>query len=332
MLTLAIETSCDDTSVAVVEKPNIVLSNVVASQIATHIKYGGVVPEIASRMHIESIELCVKEALDQANKMLKDIDLISVTQGPGLVGSLLVGVSFAKALSVVTDIPVVGVNHMRGHIASCYISNPELKPPYIALVISGGHTYIMDVEDFNTMHKMGETRDDAAGESYDKVARVLGIGYPGGAELESLAENGTDKLSFPRIYLEKDSFDFSFSGLKTAVINYINTETMKGHVLNREDIANSFQSAVIDVIAEKVIRAAKLKARKQIAISGGVSNNKAIRNAIAESGKKFGIEIFYPEPKYTGDNAAMIGVEGFLAYGRTGESPINFVADPNMGL
>lgn len=332
MINLAIETSCDDTSVAVLEKPNIVLSNVVQSQIATHLKYGGVVPEIASRMHIEAIEFCLKEALLRANKTLKDVDLISVTRGPGLIGSLLVGVSFAKALGVATDKPVVGVNHMKGHIASNYISNPELKPPYIALVISGGHTYIIDVKDYDDFDKIGETKDDATGESFDKVARVMGIGYPGGAELEKLALSGVDNLNFPRVYLSKDSFDFSFSGLKTAVINYINTENMKGNSIKREDVARSFQEAVIDVLSEKVIRAAKLRNRKIIAISGGVSNNKAIRERIQKLGKPYGISVMYPEAKYTGDNAAMIGVAGFIEYEKNGASPIDFVADPNMGL
>lgn len=332
MLTLAIETSCDDTSIAVVEKPNKVLSNVVQSQIDTHLKYGGVVPEIASRMHIDAIEICLKEALLRADKTLKDIDLISVTQGPGLIGSLLVGVSFAKALGVATGIPVVGVNHMKGHIASNYISNPDLKPPYIALVVSGGHTYIIDVVDYDEFHKIGETKDDATGESFDKVARVMGIGYPGGAELEKLAKDGEDVLDFPRVYLSKDSFDFSFSGLKTAVINYINTENMKGNPIKREDVARSFQEAVIDVIVDKVIRAAKMKNRKTIAISGGVSNNKAIRDSIQKAGEEFQIKVLTPEAKYTGDNAAMIGVAGFIQYEKYGESPIDFVADPNMGL
>lgn len=332
MLTLAIETSCDETSVAVVKENREVLSNVIASQISTHVEFGGVVPEIASRMHIEAISLVIDKALKDAGVGLKDIDFISVTQGPGLIGALLVGVSYAKALAVANDIPIVRVNHMKGHIASNYITHLDLEPPYTALVVSGGHSYIIDVKDYDDFDKMGETRDDACGEAFDKVARVLGFGYPGGAELEKAALDGKPTIDFPRVWLEKDSYDFSFSGLKTAVINYINTEKMKNHEININDVARSFQDAVIDVIVEKTIRAANAKNRKIIAISGGVSNNRAIREALQKEGDKYGIKVLYPLPKYTSDNAAMIGMEGFIARKSMGDSDLRFIADANMGL
>ncbi|MCI5675621.1 MAG: tRNA (adenosine(37)-N6)-threonylcarbamoyltransferase complex transferase subunit TsaD [Ezakiella sp.] len=332
MYTLAIETSCDETSIAIVDDNRNVLSNIIATQIATHKEYGGVVPEIASRMHIEAINMTLDAALSEAKLTLKDIDFISVTQGPGLVGALLVGVSFAKALAVSNDIPIVAVNHMRGHIASNYITHKSLEPPYIALVLSGGHSYIMDVIDYNHLVKLGETRDDAAGEAYDKVARVLGIGYPGGAELEKLAKKGRPTIDFPRVYLEKDSYDFSFSGLKTAVINYINTASMKNEKIIKEDVACSFQDAVIDVIVEKSIRAARNRNRKIIAISGGVSNNRTIFEALKKAGEAYDIEILYPLAKFTSDNAAMIGEEGMIKFKHEGPSDIRFIADPNMGL
>lgn len=332
MLTLAIETSCDETSVAVVKENREVLSNVIASQIDTHVIYGGVVPEIASRMHIEAISLVIDKALKDANVTLDDIDFITVTQGPGLIGALLVGVSYAKALALANNIPIVPVNHMKGHIASNYITHKDLEPPYIALVISGGHSYIIDVKDYDDFDKMGETRDDACGEAFDKVARVIGFGYPGGAQLEKAALDGQATIDFPRVWLEKDSYDFSFSGLKTAVINHINTEKMKGHEINVNDLAKSFQDAVIDVLVEKTIRACLGKNRKIIAISGGVSNNKAIREALQKEGDKHGIKVLYPLPKYTSDNAAMIGMQGFISRKSEGDGDLIFTADANLGL
>lgn len=332
MLTLAIETSCDETSVAVVKENREVLSNVIASQIDTHVVYGGVVPEIASRMHIEAISLVIDKALKDADVTLDDIDFITVTQGPGLIGALLVGVSYAKALALANNIPIVPVNHMKGHIASNYITHKDLEPPYIALVISGGHSYIIDIKDYDDFDKMGETRDDACGEAFDKVARVIGFGYPGGAQLEKAALDGQATIDFPRVWLEKDSYDFSFSGLKTAVINHINTEKMKGHEINVNDLAKSFQDAVIDVLVEKTIRACLEKNRKIIAISGGVSNNKAIREALQKEGDKHGIKVLYPLPKYTSDNAAMIGMQGFISRKSEGDGDLIFTADANLGL
>ncbi|MDO5716276.1 MAG: tRNA (adenosine(37)-N6)-threonylcarbamoyltransferase complex transferase subunit TsaD [Tissierellia bacterium] len=331
-LTLAIESSCDETSAAVVEGLRTVRSNVVSSQIATHVTYGGVVPEIASRMHIEAIHHVVERALAEADTTLDAIDFLSVTQGPGLVGALLVGVSYAKGLAIATGKDIVGVNHMKGHIASNYITHPHLKPPYIALVVSGGHSYIMDVIDYDHMEKLGETRDDAMGEAYDKVARVLGFGYPGGSALEKHALEGSPTIDFPRVYLEKGSLDFSFSGLKTAVINHINTEKMKGHSLNSPDIARSFQDSIIEVVRDKTMDALHRRGRKIIAISGGVSANTALRKALEEVASKEGVEVYVPARGYISDNAAMIGAAAQIEYALHGPSDLRFTADPNMKL
>lgn len=330
--TLAIETSCDETSASVLEGERGVCSNIVSSQIDTHRRYGGVVPELASRMHIESIQPAVEMALAGAGCTLADIDLIAVTQGPGLVGALLVGVSYAKGLAVATGKPIVAVNHMEGHIASNYRTHSDLAPPYIALVISGGHTYVLDVLDYDRMVKLGETRDDAVGEAFDKVARVLGLPYPGGAALETMARTGRADLAFPRVFLEPDAFDFSFSGLKTAVLNYLHTAEMKGESVVREDVAASFQAAVFEVLIERALRACAVCGRKAIAVSGGVSNNRTFFERLSQEAMRKGIRVFAPEARFTGDNAAMIGCAGYLSYRAHGPSTLDFTADPNLGL
>lgn len=330
-ITLAFETSCDETSVAIVKGIDTVLSSKTYTQIATHKNYGGVVPEIASRMHIEVIDEVLKETLREAQMNLKDVDTISVTSGPGLVGALLVGVSYAKALSIATKKPIIAVNHMKGHIASIYISE-KIKPPFLALVISGGHTYIIDVLDYNKFIKLGQTQDDAVGEAFDKVARVLGYPYPGGQKIEESALLGEDVYKFPRVFLEKDKFNFSFSGLKTAVINEINKMKMKNIEIDKNNISRSFQEAVIDVLVEKTISAAKKMKRDKIVICGGVSNNNAIFERISNVGEINSIKVFRPKPCYTTDNAAMIGVEGNIEYFYNGASKMDFTADPNLGL
>lgn len=333
MLTLAIETSCDETSAAVVKDGREVLSNIISSQIEIHRKFGGVVPEIASRKHIESINNIIQEALNEANIGFKDIDLISVTRGPGLVGALLVGLSTAKALAYGLNIPIVGVNHIKGHICANYIDHKDLEPPFVCLVVSGGHSYLVQANSYTDYELIGRTRDDAAGEAFDKVARALGLAYPGGPLIDKLAMKGNkDAIHFPRVYLEDNSYDFSFSGLKTAVLNYLNQAKQKNEEIIIEDVAASFQQAVLDVLVDKTFRLAKSRKMDKIVIAGGVAANKGLRDMMMNRGKKEGIEILYPSNILCTDNAAMIGSAGYFQYISGAESDLGMSVEPNLDI
>lgn len=333
LLTLAIETSCDETSVAVIKNGREILSNIIASQIDIHKKFGGVVPEIASRKHIENINKIIQEALDKAEVGFEDIDLVGVTRGPGLVGALLVGISSAKALAYGLDKPLVGVNHIEGHICANYLTHENLEPPFTCLIVSGGHSYLVQVNGYTDYELIGRTRDDAAGEAFDKVARALGIAYPGGPIIDQLAEKGNPQaIDFPRVFLESKSYDFSFSGLKTSVLNYLNGEKQKAREIVVEDVAASFQQAVIDVLVDKTFRLAGERGSKKVVLAGGVAANKGLRKLMEERGKKEGIEIFYPSKILCTDNAAMIGSAAYYNYIDGKESDLGFTVEPNLGL
>lgn len=331
MKVLAVESSCDETSVAVVENGREVYSNVIASQIDTHKKFGGVVPEIASRQHVEAINTVLKEGLDQAGLKLDDIDIIAATKGPGLIGALLVGLSAGKALALATGKPFVGVNHIVGHVCANYISFKDLEPPFIGLIISGGHTYLIEVKDYVDFTLHGRTVDDAVGEAFDKVARSLGLAYPGGPLIDALAKKGKETIEFPRVMIKEDNYNFSFSGLKTAVLNYLNSTRLRGEEIVTEDVCKSFQEAVVDVLLEKSFRLAREKDMDKIVLCGGVSANSRIREAFEERGREENIKIFYPELKLCTDNAAMIASAAYYEYmaGKVDEE--NF-ANPNLGL
>ena len=333
MYTLAIETSCDETSCAILKDGRHVLSNIISSQIDLHKKFGGVVPEIASRKHIENINQVIQEALDVSNLSFSDIDLIAATQGPGLVGALLVGLSTAKALAYGLEIPLVGVNHMKGHVCANYIDHKDLQPPFICLVVSGGHTYLIEVKDYVDYELIGRTRDDAAGEAFDKVARSLGLSYPGGPEIDKLAKLGNNKaIDFPRVILDENTYDFSFSGLKTAVLNYLNQEKQKGIEICIEDVAASFQQAVIDVLVDKSLRLVKEKNMDKIVLAGGVSANEGLRKLMTEKASKENIEVYYPSKILCTDNAAMIGSAGYYQYIKTGQSDLGISALANLDI
>lgn len=333
MLTLAIETSCDETSCAVVKDGREVLSNIISSQIEIHKKFGGVVPEIASRKHIESINNIVQESLDEANVTFNDIDLVGVTYGPGLVGALLVGLSSAKAIAYAIDKPFIGVNHIQGHICANYIEHKDLEPPFISLVVSGGHSYLVHAKDYVDFELIGRTRDDAAGEAFDKVARSIGLPYPGGPHIDRLAKKGNpESIDFPRVMLEKNSYDFSFSGLKTAVLNYLNEMNQKNIDIVEEDVAASFQKAVLDVLVEKSFRLVKEKSLDKIVIAGGVAANSMLRDMMEERGKKEGVKIYYPSPVLCTDNAAMIGSAAYYNYIKGEKSDLSLGVKPNLGL
>lgn len=331
MKVLAVESSCDETSVAVVKDGREVYSNVIASQIDTHKKFGGVVPEIASRQHVEAINTVLKEGLDQAGVKLEDIDIIAATKGPGLIGALLVGLSAGKALALATGKPFVGVNHIVGHVCANYISFKDLEPPFIGLIISGGHTYLIEVKDYVDFTLHGRTVDDAVGEAFDKVARSLGLAYPGGPLIDALAKKGKETIEFPRVMIKEDNYNFSFSGLKTAVLNYLNSTRLRGEEIVTEDVCKSFQEAVVDVLLEKSFRLAREKDMDKIVLCGGVSANSRIREAFEERGREENIKIFYPELKLCTDNAAMIASAAYYEYmaGKVDEE--NF-ANPNLGL
>lgn len=331
MKVLAVESSCDETSVAVVENGREVYSNVIASQIDTHKKFGGVVPEIASRQHVEAINTVLKEGLDQAGVKLSDIDIIAATKGPGLIGALLVGLSAGKALALATGKPFVGVNHIVGHVCANYISFKDLEPPFIGLIISGGHTYLIEVKDYVDFRLHGRTVDDAVGEAFDKVARSLGLSYPGGPVVDALAKKGKESIEFPRVMIKEDNYNFSFSGLKTAVLNYLNSTRLRGEEIVVEDVCKSFQEAVVDVLLEKSFRLAKEKNMDKIILCGGVSANSRIREAFEERGSKENIKIFYPELKLCTDNAAMIASAAYYEY-RAGKVDEENFANPNLGL
>lgn len=315
ILILAIESSCDETAAAVVKNGREVLSNIISSQIDLHKLYGGVVPEIASRKHVENIDAVIKEALKESDTTFDDIDAIAVTYGPGLVGALLVGLAEAKALAYALKKPLIGVHHIEGHISANYIQNKDFKPPYVALVVSGGHSHLVYVEDYGKYEIMGHTRDDAAGEAYDKVARVIGMGYPGGPKIDKAAKLGNpNAIQFPRVFLEEDSYDFSFSGLKSAVLNYVNKEKMMGNEIVPEDIAASFQKSVVEVLVAKTIKAAKEKGVDKVAMAGGVASNTALREALTKACEENNIYLSIPSPILCTDNAAMIGSAAYYEY------------------
>ena len=330
---LAIESSCDETSAAVVVNGREVLSNIIASQIDTHKKYGGVVPEVASRMHIEAISGVVQEALDEANITLDKIDAIGVTYGPGLVGALLVGLQFAKGLALSIKKTLVGVNHIEGHICANYIQHKELKPPFVSLVVSGGHTFIVHVKNYGDYEVIGQTRDDAAGEAYDKVARALGLGYPGGPKIDKLAKEGNPKaIVFPKANFHEETLDFSFSGVKSAVLNYLNKCKMQNIEVNKADVAASFQYAVINVLKENVLLTCKKRNIKTIAIAGGVASNSSLREILINEASKRGIEVLFPAPILCTDNAAMIGSAAYFKFINGEISDLNLNAKPNLKL
>lgn len=312
---LAIETSCDETAAAVVEGGRTVLGSAVYTQIPIHRPYGGVVPEIASRNHVMQLSPTVKEALDQANLSLRDMDAVAVTARPGLIGALLTGVSYAKGLAYALGLPLIGVDHIAGHIAANYLSFPDLTPPFCCLVASGGHSHILLVEDYGRFRLLGRTRDDAAGEAFDKVARVLGLPYPGGPALAALAREGDpDAYRFPAGFnAARDTLDFSFSGLKTAVINALHTAEQRGEPLDRADVAASFQRSVVEVLTERAVRAAVESGTGILALAGGVSANEALRTSMADAAAAAGLRFCVPELRYCGDNAAMIGCAGYYA-------------------
>lgn len=333
ILCLAIESSCDETSVALVLNGREVLSNVIASQIDVHKAFGGVVPEIASRHHLNNINNVVSQALKEADCTLDEIDFIGVTYGPGLVGALLIGLATAKAFSLALGKPLVGVHHIQGHISANFIEHKELKPPFMALVISGGHTNIVEVDDYNSCRVLGGTRDDAAGEAYDKVARVLGLGYPGGPLIDKIAKEGNpEAVAFKRVFLEKDSLDFSFSGIKTGVLNYINNEKQAGHEINVPDVAASFQQAVLDVIVAKAVSAACDMGKDKLVLAGGVAANSKLRQMLDEKCKEKGIELYYPSPILCTDNAAMIGCAAYYKYIAGEIDDLNLDAQANLPL
>ncbi|MDO4188208.1 MAG: tRNA (adenosine(37)-N6)-threonylcarbamoyltransferase complex transferase subunit TsaD [Lachnospiraceae bacterium] len=330
---LAIESSCDETAAAIVKNGREVLSNVIYSQIDLHTVYGGVVPEIASRKHIEKINQVVDKALKDAGLTFNDIDGIAVTYGPGLVGALLVGVSFAKSLSFATDIPLIGVHHIEGHICANYIENKDLKPPFMALVVSGGHTHLVKVKDYGEYEILGRTRDDAAGEAFDKVARAIGLGYPGGPKVDKVSKEGNpEAIVFPKAKVNDSIYDFSFSGLKSAVLNYLNQAEMKGETIVVADVAASFQKAVVDVLVDHTVAAAKEYGFKEVALAGGVASNSGLREAMEEACSKNGVTLYRPSPIFCTDNAAMIGVAGYYEYIKGNRSDYHLNAVPNLKL
>lgn len=330
---LAIETSCDETAAAVVRDGREVLSNIISSQIDLHTLYGGVVPEIASRKHIEKINQVTGQALHEAGRNLSDMDAIAVTYGPGLVGALLVGVSAAKAMSFASGIPLVGVHHIEGHISANYIENKELEPPFVCLVVSGGHSHLVVVRDYGEYEILGRTRDDAAGEAFDKVARAIGLGYPGGPKIDKVSRQGNpDAIQFPRAKVADAVYDFSFSGLKSAVLNYLNSCEMKGIPVCQADVAASFQKAVVDVLVEHSLMAVEESGIDKFAIAGGVASNQALREALAEACRQKGVAFYRPSPILCTDNAAMIGAAAYYEYQKGVRHGYDLNAVPNLKL
>ena len=330
---LAIESSCDETAAAVVQDGRKVLSNIISSQIEIHKLYGGVVPEIASRKHIEKVIQVVDEALKEASLTMDEIDAVAVTYGPGLVGALLVGVSAAKSIAFAHNKPLIGVHHIEGHISANYIDNEELEPPFLCLVVSGGHTNLVIVKDYGEYEVLGKTRDDAAGEAFDKVARAIGLGYPGGPKIQKISEEGNkDAIAFPRAKVADNPFDFSFSGLKSSVLNYINSCEMKGEEINKADIAASFQEAVVDVLVSHTIEGAKQLGFKKIAMAGGVASNTVLREEMKEACERRGFKFYYPSPILCTDNAAMIGAAAYYDYKKGLISDLTLNAVPNLKL
>lgn len=330
---LAIESSCDETAAAVVRNGREILSNVISSQIDLHKLYGGVVPEIASRKHMEKINQVITEAMETAKTDWDDIDAIGVTYGPGLVGALLVGVAEAKAIAYARKLPLIGVHHIEGHISANYIENKELEPPFLCLVVSGGHTHLVCVRDYGKYEILGRTRDDAAGEAFDKVARAIGLGYPGGPKIDQLSgEGNADAIIFPKAHITDSPYDFSFSGVKSSVLNYLNGCTMKGETWNQADVAASFQKAVVEVLVENTMRGVEEYGLKKLAIAGGVASNQALRKAMREACEKNGIAFYYPSPILCTDNAAMIGAAAYYEYINGTRHGWDLNAVPNLKL
>ncbi|MGI6257890.1 MAG: tRNA (adenosine(37)-N6)-threonylcarbamoyltransferase complex transferase subunit TsaD [Anaerovoracaceae bacterium] len=334
IITLGIESSCDETAAAVLKGGRTVLSNIISSQIDVHKAFGGVVPEIASRHHLDNINRVVDQAMKEADVTWEEVDLIGVTYGPGLVGALLIGLSTAKAYALALGKPLVGVHHIEGHISANFIDEPDLKPPFMALIISGGHTSIVDVEDYGEMQVLGRTRDDAAGEAYDKVARVLGLGYPGGPLIDKIAKEGNPQaVEFKRVFLDKDTLDFSFSGTKTGVMNYINNEKQAGREISVADVAASFQEAVLDVVVAKAVGAAVEGGKDKLVVAGGVAANTRLRERLREACGEKGIELYIPSPLLCTDNAAMIASAAYYRYkgGRIDDLSLDAVAQAPLG-
>lgn len=330
---LAIESSCDETAAAVVENGRTVCSNVISSQIDIHTLYGGVVPEIASRKHTERISQVVRKALEEADAKLNEVDAVAVTYGPGLVGALLVGVSYAKGLAFSAGKPLIGVHHIEGHICANYIDHPELEPPFLSLVISGGHTHLVHVADYGKYEILGISRDDAAGEVFDKVARAIGLGYPGGPKIDRISEEGDPAaIAFPRAKIRESEYDFSFSGLKSAVLNYLNSIKMSGEEVRRADVAASFQQAVIDMILERAFLAVKERGERRIVLAGGVASNRHLRDAFSKECEAQGIELYCPPPILCTDNAAMIGAAAYYEYLSGVRDGWDLNAVPNLRL
>ena len=333
MYTLALETSCDETSAAVLQDGRTICSNIISTQVPIHRKFGGVVPEIASRQHIEYVLPIIKKALDTAQVTLSDIDHIGVTYGPGLVGALLVGVAAAKAISFATDIPLVGVNHMEGHIFANFLSHPELEPPFLCLVVSGGHTQLVEIKGYNEFSLLGQTRDDAAGEAFDKIARVMGYPYPGGPQIDKLAKEGNpDAIVFPKALHEKHNFEFSFSGLKSAVLNYLHTQEQRKVGYDPKEVAASFQKTVVETLVEKTMDAAAYTGHKKIAVAGGVSANSGLAAAMEQACAAHGYSFYRPTPILCTDNGAMIGCRAYYMAldGRFADLTLN--AKPALGI
>ena len=333
ILILAIESSCDETAASVVKNGRTVLSNVISSQIATHTVYGGVVPEIASREHIKAVNYVIERALAEAQTSLEDITAIGVTYGPGLVGALLVGVAEAKALAYAAKKPLIGVHHIEGHISANYIEHPDLEPPFLCLVVSGGHTHLVIVKDYGEFEILGRTRDDAAGEAFDKVARAIGLGYPGGPKIDQLSREGNaHAFDFPKAKVDEAPYDFSFSGVKSAVLNHLNKCKMQGEEIVAADVAASFQRCVVEVLVEHAIAAAKDYKIHKLAIAGGVASNSGLRTAMEEACRKHKIQFYYPSPIFCTDNAAMIGVAAFYEFEKGTRHGLDLNAVPNLRL
>lgn len=333
LVTLAIESSCDETAAAVMLEGRQILSNIISTQIDIHKLYGGVVPEIASRHHLNNVNAVVDQALEESGVSMDDVDMIGVTYGPGLVGALLIGLATAKAYALATGKPLIGVHHIQGHISANYIEHQELEPPFMALVVSGGHTNLVEVTDYNQCKVLGGTRDDAVGEAYDKVARVLGLGYPGGPLIDKIAKEGNPHaVEFKRVFLEKGSLDFSFSGIKTGVLNYVNSERQAGREINIADVAASFQAAVLDVIVRKTVDSAINLGKDRIVMAGGVAANSRLREMMNEECEKNNIKLYHPSPILCTDNAAMIGCAAYYKYIAGGRDDLTLDAIPNLKL
>ena len=332
-LILAIESSCDETAASVVKNGRTILSNVISSQIELHKLYGGVVPESASRKHIEKINQVIEEALSEAGVTLDDLDAIGVTYGPGLVGALLVGVAEAKAIAYAKKLPLVGVHHIEGHVSANYIEHPDLEPPFLCLIVSGGHTHLVIVKDYGEFEILGRTRDDAAGEAFDKVARAIGLGYPGGPKIDKLSKEGNPHaIVFPKAKIDGAPYDFSFSGVKSAVLNFINQNKMQGKEIHAADLAASFQQSVVDVLVEHTMLAAKDYQMDKVAIAGGVASNGTLRQAMKEACEKNGLKFYHPSPIFCTDNAAMIGVAAYYEYKKGTRHGWDLNAVPNLKL